>query len=92
MRILRLLFSVISLCTVFLAPTIGSYAAAVSPTADPFGIPWPIFTSYDETRLQGVLASSEWIGESTAVLNKRLAEIDVRTRLEDTERLHYDRG
>lgn len=59
---------------------------------DPIAVPWPMFDAASELRLQAALSDIEWVDQGNALLNKRLAQISVRTALEDTERLHYDRG
>lgn len=66
---------------------------AISPvSAMSLDLP-PSFTPYDEIRLQAVVREElPAIDAGSATLNTALREIDIRTALEDTARLHWELG
>lgn len=78
------LLSVAIMAAGFLNFPPGRYAPAIS-----IG---PIFMPADEIALQAAVAADALGIENHALLNKRLREIDIRTALEDTARLHDDLG
>lgn len=46
----------------------------------------------DEVRMQAALLGEQPAASSDAKLNRRLRDVDIRTALQDTLRLHWDLG
>lgn len=54
---------------------------------------WPAYLDpLDEVRMQAALLGEQPAASSDANLNRRLRDVDIRTALQDTLRLHWDLG